>query len=331
MESRTPFATCADTSSTSSSDWLKDFMSDISEPDQPDPFVFEKVYVGSNNCEKSSLQSHHHHTCLRENETGIENSSLGSSRGQLHHLRFVRQEQGAGAEDLTLGRRSGACHLAALRNQNDENLLPKASGGQIDTRGLPQMESAIHSREIPTGSVPSWEVSLSILLSSMDIEERTSTERLQKWGLLSNSTNTMEEDSSCSAHAGIDLTPTTIGANEQTATPPLQPVVEVLDADVSVNDVLSCRGGKSNNNLGNKLYLKMVADNKRKYQATDDKDAKQAISKAIVEHIHEKGRRFLKKETDQDPWRVMNKKEAMKKVSQALREKKAVKQTLENP
>jgi ankyrin repeat protein len=63
--------------------------------------------------------------------------------------------------------------------------------------------------------------------------------------------NIMEEDES-TAHDRIDPTPITTDANERTAAPP-HSVDEVLDKDVTDNDVLG-----ANNHLGNKDYLESV-------------------------------------------------------------------------
>ena len=138
----------------------------------------------------------------------------------------------------------------------------------------------------------------------------------------------MEEDSS-TALVSIDRTPRPIGANEGAAAPPHR-LVEVLDKDVTVNDVLYGRGGRSNNHPGNKRYLKIVADNKIEYKATKEQEIKTSIAEAIVKDIHKKGGRFLKKEGGAQSWRVMTFKEAKTKVSQALREKEKVVNAIEN-
>ena len=69
------------------------------------------------------------------------------------------------------------------------------------------------------------------------------------------------------------------------------------------------------------------------YRSADQKTDKTALSQGIIAYVHSYGGRFLIQDrTANDPqWRVMTTLEARKKTSQALRETKALKWTLDEP
>ena len=83
-------------------------------------------------------------------------------------------------------------------------------------------------------------------------------------------------------------------------------------------DVLLGRGGRSNHNPGNQSYLKQVKAVRPFYTSLDNNDEKTEVSLAIVKFVHNKGGRFLKK--DSGGWYVVEDNEARKKASQALRD-----------
>ncbi|CAJ1930440.1 unnamed protein product [Cylindrotheca closterium] len=101
-----------------------------------------------------------------------------------------------------------------------------------------------------------------------------------------------------------------------------------LSLDVpSELDILCGRGGKSNHHAGNKRYRQVISDMKARYRSIGSKTAKTHVSRAIVEHVHGYGGRFLRFDTEKRKYIVLSAAEARKKTSQALREAKEVKWT----
>ena len=108
----------------------------------------------------------------------------------------------------------------------------------------------------------------------------------------------------------------------------------IEDSDITDADILSGRGGKSNHHLGNKRFRHVVSEMKEIYRCTGQKTDKTALSRGIIEYVHSYGGRFLiqDRETGKDHrWRIMTMVEARKKTSQALRETKVLKWTLDSP
>jgi len=97
--------------------------------------------------------------------------------------------------------------------------------------------------------------------------------------------------------------------------------------EVSDVDVLCGRGGKSNHHPGNKRYRQVVGEIKNMYRNTAIKTVKTDLSRAIVDHVCAYGGRFVKKEEITGRYYLLNKAEARKKTSQALREAKELKWT----
>lgn len=89
------------------------------------------------------------------------------------------------------------------------------------------------------------------------------------------------------------------------------------DTSIHDNDVLCGRGGATNNHIGNKRFRSIVAEHQREYLAAKKKD-KGLIARSIVQIVHERGGRFLKKQGD--VWVEVDNKKAAEKTSQALRE-----------
>merc|ERR1712224_1101637 len=92
------------------------------------------------------------------------------------------------------------------------------------------------------------------------------------------------------------------------------------------NDVLCGRGGLTNSHVGNKLFRKVCNEFLHDYLNARKKD-KKIIASRIVEHIADKGGRFLKKEKHTSPdgssidvWSEVPKAKALEKTLQALRE-----------
>jgi hypothetical protein len=100
--------------------------------------------------------------------------------------------------------------------------------------------------------------------------------------------------------------------------------------EIQMFDVISGRGGKSNHHDGNKYYRKLVSERKSDYRSMSNCTKKAEVSKSIFYSIQSKGGRFLIDETTSgDPhWREMDVKEALRKISQALREDRNLKWTI---
>jgi hypothetical protein len=95
--------------------------------------------------------------------------------------------------------------------------------------------------------------------------------------------------------------------------------------NVSADDVLCGRGGRSNHHIGNKRYRLVVAKMKYLYQKCAAKTMKTDLSRAIVKHCTSYGARFLKLDESNGKYYILSKGEARKKTSQALREAKVLK------
>lgn len=115
----------------------------------------------------------------------------------------------------------------------------------------------------------------------------------------------------------------------QASTPPPTPLPKRshhVITKVRDEDVLLGRGGLTNSHRGNISFRAFVDDVKSMYNSYKTKAKKKEISLLVVEHIEQKGGRFLKnikKSSDSpDKWVVAERAEARKKASQALREKR---------
>ena len=84
-------------------------------------------------------------------------------------------------------------------------------------------------------------------------------------------------------------------------------------------DILSGRGGKSNNWPGNERYREAIEDAKPRYRQCA-KYEKTILSQDIVEEMMQEGRRFLKQDDSNGRWFVLPKLAARRKAGQALRE-----------
>lgn len=106
------------------------------------------------------------------------------------------------------------------------------------------------------------------------------------------------------------------------STPPPVSSEAIPDSDINDKDVLSGRGGGTNNHPGNKEFRSLV-DQYRSEYVLSKKWAKRQIAKNIVESIRSKGGRFLKKEGG--VWYDIGDQKARENTSQALREGLAAK------
>jgi len=84
-------------------------------------------------------------------------------------------------------------------------------------------------------------------------------------------------------------------------------------------DVLSGRGGGTNNHEGNR-YFRRLCDQRRHDYVMSKKMRKKGIAKDIVEDIRSGGGRFLKRDDKTGDWEDIGEQKAISKTSQALRE-----------
>jgi len=108
---------------------------------------------------------------------------------------------------------------------------------------------------------------------------------------------------------------------------PIKPAAQISEEEITDRDVICERGGKSNRHAGTKRYRGMIEKFKPQYQSLTAKTAKTNLSRKIISQIQENGGRFLKKDEKSHQYFVLSPVETTKKVSQAMREKKALKWT----
>mmetsp|Transcript_15845 Transcript_15845/g.43749 ORF Transcript_15845/g.43749 Transcript_15845/m.43749 type:complete len:689 (-) Transcript_15845:461-2527(-) len=88
--------------------------------------------------------------------------------------------------------------------------------------------------------------------------------------------------------------------------------------EITNDDVLLGRGGRSNHHVGNKRYREEVKNLQKWYADTADKNEKTDLSQMLVDYVHSYGGRFLEK--DANGWYIIPNIVARRKASQALRE-----------
>lgn len=216
------------------------------------------------------------------------------------------------------------------------------------------LSHSLFARSTESGPLPSdWlQKNLSASLNgrsspvlSATTKSASSIEFLKKSGLLEGSMSHSAAQSLLQASLGLSslsgsfpvasltttssATPAAVAAPTPAKKAPMPPAKSVIEDEAIIeNDVLSGRGGKSNHHSGNKRYRQVVAEMKQKYRGTSTKTDKTALSRAIVDYVNGYGGRFLKKDSKLGKYVVMTKAEARKKTSQALRETKVLKWTL---
>jgi hypothetical protein len=87
-----------------------------------------------------------------------------------------------------------------------------------------------------------------------------------------------------------------------------------------IHDVICERGSFSNNHDGNRAYLEYVRERQDEYEGIQERVAKTAFSKAIVDWVHGRGGRFLQRDDPNGPWYEVPDNIARKKVARALRD-----------
>jgi len=118
--------------------------------------------------------------------------------------------------------------------------------------------------------------------------------------------------------------------HQQTMKPRKSAADWISEAEITDRDVICERGGKSNRHGGTKRYRGMIEKYKPEYQSLTAKTAKTNLSRKIIFQIQKSGGRFLKKDEKSGQYFVLSPVETTKKVSQAMREKKALKWTEES-
>lgn len=108
---------------------------------------------------------------------------------------------------------------------------------------------------------------------------------------------------------------------------PCKPEDWISESEITDRDVICERGGKSNRHGGTKRYRGMIEKYKPEYQNLTAKIEKTNLSRKIIFQIQKDGGRFLKKDEQSGQYFVLSTVETTKKVSQAMREKKALKWT----
>jgi hypothetical protein len=68
------------------------------------------------------------------------------------------------------------------------------------------------------------------------------------------------------------------------------------------------------------MYHEVIIDMKKSYRKIDSKVAKTDLSRAIVDHVHMYGGRFLKNDPKVGQYYVLTSDEARRKTAQCLRE-----------
>merc|ERR1719410_353357 len=96
-------------------------------------------------------------------------------------------------------------------------------------------------------------------------------------------------------------------------------IVKIPSSNLTENDVLCGRGGKTNHHIGNVRFREIAEQMKETYINVKYAE-KSMIACNIVDRIYEKKGRFLKKCVDNDDWVEVSKEEAIKKTCQVLRE-----------
>ena len=91
------------------------------------------------------------------------------------------------------------------------------------------------------------------------------------------------------------------------------------------HDILSGRGGASNNHMGNKIYRTVCEHNKELY-ATLPRNEKLPVAVRIVEAVRSRDPpgRFLERKKEDKLWYEVTEKRAVDKTAQALREKTGI-------
>lgn len=85
---------------------------------------------------------------------------------------------------------------------------------------------------------------------------------------------------------------------------------------------MSGRGGLANKHPGNRVFRRLVQENKSLYHELSNSKRKQnMLVQSIMHACRSSGMRFLKQEKDSGAWKELDESEAWNKTSQALREK----------
>lgn len=91
------------------------------------------------------------------------------------------------------------------------------------------------------------------------------------------------------------------------------------------HDIIVGRGGRSNHHVGNRIWRKQVMKHRPMYQEMPQKQRKDKndFSTSLVDNFFDSGMQFIRFHTPTGQYYVIRKEQAIKKTSQALREKKS--------
>ena len=119
-------------------------------------------------------------------------------------------------------------------------------------------------------------------------------------------------------------------------TPILEPIMNPQDETVSrlstktthptpilsytERDILSGRGGRTNKHTGNRVFRRLVQQNKKLYRELKSKRKQNLLIESILLAVESQESRFLKHDKDTNTWIELSAKERWEKTSQALRE-----------
>jgi hypothetical protein len=105
---------------------------------------------------------------------------------------------------------------------------------------------------------------------------------------------------------------------------PFQKSEEIHDSEVTDNDVLAGKGNGVANRPGNMFYTRVIKNHQEAYKSGLNAKIKKAVAQKVLDIIkgQEPEGRFLKPKPDESfKWVIQNESFAMKKITQALREK----------
>lgn len=137
-----------------------------------------------------------------------------------------------------------------------------------------------------------------------------------------------KEESDQRTHASCPSPVNLLSKNKQTPVPSSTESREERNSDaehqvsakgITKLDVLSGRGGGTNNHAGNK-HFRQLCDQRRHVYVMSKKMIKREIAKEIVADVRARGGRFLKRDDKTGEWEDIGDQRAISKTSQALRE-----------
>jgi hypothetical protein len=90
--------------------------------------------------------------------------------------------------------------------------------------------------------------------------------------------------------------------------------------DYTEMDVLCEKGGRANNHMGNRVFLRLVQRNKSHYRQMIIRRDRDMLIQSILQAIQQSGGRFRRFDKDTSQWQTVDMLSAYRKIRQALRE-----------